>query len=204
MQHSRLMKIQGKPAPIGTGPFGARGGTRTRPVTFSTDCPAMFIAACVCFVLYIVGYSWATGQMPGPSRLADVNPINRERMNIMSTTHTQLLDDCQGSLEERIGQQLRRMNIPGKLKGHCYLTEAISQVTKDPERLEYVTKGLYLDIAKIYKTKAHRVERAMRHAIKRCWEKGGREALEEIAGFQLQRRPTNSDFIDLVASYFRS
>lgn len=122
----------------------------------------------------------------------------------MSSTHTQLLDDCQGSLEEQIGQLLRRMNIPGKLKGHRYLTEAIRQVASDPERLEYITKGLYLDIAKMYKTKASKVERAMRHAIGRCWEKGGREALEEIAGFRLQRRPTNSDFIDLVANHFRS
>ena len=137
--------------------------------------------------------------------MIDVNPINRERINIMSITyHTQLSEILQVSLEERIGQQLRRMNIPGKLKGHRYLVDAIKQVTDDPQRLDYITKGLYLDIAKQYGTTGGKVERAMRHAIKRCWEKGGRGALEEMIGFQLQRRPTNSEFIDLVANHFRS
>ena len=120
------------------------------------------------------------------------------------TYHTQLSEILQVSLEERIGQQLRRMNIPGKLKGHRYLVDAIKQVTDDPERLDYITKGLYLDIAKQYGTTGGKVERAMWTAIRRCWEKGGRKALEEMIGFRLQRRPTNSIFIDLAASYFRS
>jgi len=134
-----------------------------------------------------------------------VIPKKIERMNVMTTTHdTQFSENLQADLEERIGQQLRRMHIPGSLKGHLYLVEAIKLVTNDPERLNYITKGLYLDIAKMHGTKASKVERAMRHAIRRCWEKGGREALEEMIGFQLQRRPTNSIFIDFAASYFRN
>ena len=55
-----------------------------------------------------------------------------------------------------------------------YLVDAIKQVTDDPQRLDYIIRGLYLDIAKQYGTTGGKVEQAMRTAIRRCREKGGR------------------------------
>ena len=119
------------------------------------------------------------------------------------TYHSQILEKQQSDLEDEISQQLRRLCIPGHLKGHRYLIIAIGQVAKDSRRLEYITKELYPDIANMLGATSSKVERAMRTAIKRCWEKGGRQALDQMAGFHLHRRPTNSEFIDLIASYFR-
>lgn len=112
-------------------------------------------------------------------------------------------EEEEDDLQKEIDIQLRRLGIPGTLKGHRYLSAAIVQVTKDPRRLDYITKELYPDIAKMFDSVSWRVERAIRTAIKRCWEKGGRKELEQMAGFCLQRRPTNSEFIDLAANYFR-
>ena len=120
------------------------------------------------------------------------------------TYDTYIFENLQEDLEEKIREKLRSMGIYGKLAGHKYLASAIAETVTDPDQVQYITKGLYLDVAKKYGTKASRVERTMRTAIKRCWEKGGREALDQIAGFHLPQRPTNSEFIDLVASYFRN
>lgn len=119
------------------------------------------------------------------------------------TYDLQISEEQQNSLEDKISQQLRRLYIPGNLKGHRCLIVAISQVAEDPRRIDYITKELYPDIATMLGMTSSKVERAIRTAIKRCWEKGGREELEKLAGFHLQRCPTNSDFIDLVASCFR-
>ena len=46
-----------------------------------------------------------------------------------------------------------------------------------------ITKGLYPDIAKQYKTTASKVERAIRHAIESVWKKNGPQIYFEIAGY---------------------
>lgn len=119
------------------------------------------------------------------------------------TYDTHIPEEEQDGLLEEIDMCLRQLGIPGTIKGHRYLTVAIGQVAVDPQRLDFITKELYPDIAKMFDSSRWRVERAIRTAIKRCWERGGRKELEKLAGFHLQRKPTNSEFIDLVASYFR-
>lgn len=122
-------------------------------------------------------------------------------MNVVYDTY--IFENLQDNLEMEVGRQLRSMGIYRKLVGHKYLVTAIVQTVQDPDKIHYITKGLYLDVAKMYGSKASRVERTMRTAIRQCWEHGGREELDRVAGFHLQRRPTNSEFIDLMASYFR-
>lgn len=108
------------------------------------------------------------------------------------------------ALEQRVGEILRSLQIPGTLHGHQYLITAISQTVIDPTRVLYITKDLYQDLARQYKSTASGIERDIRHSIKRCWARGGREALDQVAGIHLSQRPTNSEFIDLVANYIRS
>lgn len=107
-------------------------------------------------------------------------------------------------LETQIADFLRQLGIWGKLTGHKYLVSAIAQTVNDPSRIQYITKGLYPDLAKLYGSTASRVERAMRTAINAWWRRGDRELLEASTGFKLQRRPTNSEFIELLANYFRN
>ena len=98
---------------------------------------------------------------------------------------------------------LRSLHIPGTVDGMAYLTYAVSETVKDPQRTKFITKDLYWEIARTYHTKATNVERAMRWAIQASWN-NGRNELDQIAGYHLVNRPTNKEFIDLVAFYIRS
>ena len=115
-----------------------------------------------------------------------------------------VLDLESPELEIEVERLLRQLRIPGKLKGVAYLRDAIASDFREPDRTSYITKDLYPELAKRHGTKASRVERAIRHAIKVCWQDGDRQLLDQIAGFHLEKRPTNSQFIDLVSFYFRS
>ena len=108
------------------------------------------------------------------------------------------------ALEQQVSEILRSLMIPGTLHGHRYLVSAITQTVIDPGRVLFITKELYPDLAKQFKSTVSKVERTMRNAIMKCWINGGREALDKVAGIHLTQRPTNSEFIDLVANYIRS
>ena len=98
---------------------------------------------------------------------------------------------------------LRRLRIGGKLKGLRYLTYAITETVKNPYRTEGITKDLYHEIARKYGVTASKVERNIRKAICVSWTNAKKE-LDQMAGYHLVKRPTNSEFIDLVAYYIRS
>ena len=98
---------------------------------------------------------------------------------------------------------LRRLRISGKLMGFRYLTYAVARAVNDPSLTSLITKVLYADIARAYRTTSSRAERNIRHAIRRSWEIGSRELLEEMAGCALLKCPSNAEFIDIVAYYIR-
>ena len=89
-----------------------------------------------------------------------------------------------------VERTLRRLRISGKLKGFRFLRYALTVTVKDPYRTDLITKDT-------------RVERAIRTAICACWDSYGRDELNKMAGYTLEKRPTNLEFIDLVAAYIR-
>lgn len=105
------------------------------------------------------------------------------------------------ALEDIIEQQLRLLRIKGNLKGLRYHTRAIASTICQPDLTISMTRDLYPLVADRCRATAHGVERAMRTAVKACWERGGRETLDQMAGYHLTERPTNAEFIDLVANY---
>lgn len=106
-------------------------------------------------------------------------------------------------LEQLVESVLRSLHIPGTFKGLPYLTYAVTETVKDPQRIKLITKDLYREIARQYNTTPISVERAIRWAIHASWE-FAREELEQVAGYHLLKRPTNREFIDFVAFYIRS
>ena len=98
---------------------------------------------------------------------------------------------------------LRSLHIPGTIKGLLYLTHAVTATVQDPHRTELITKDLYPEIARAYNATPAGVDRAMRGAICMSWETA-RNELDQMAGYHLVKRPTNREFIDLVAFYIRS
>lgn len=73
---------------------------------------------------------------------------------------------------------------------------------KDMEVVSSVTKLLYPEVAKEYKTTSQKVERAIRNAIEVSWLRGNMEAMEDMFGFSSDTgrgRPTNSEYIARIA-----
>lgn len=110
-----------------------------------------------------------------------------------------LLDE----LLEQVEAELLRLGIPRALVGFRYHTDAIMWAVQEPGCTDFITKELYPDIARRHRVTASQVERSMRTAVQRCWSSERREALDEMAGYHLTKRPTNSEFIQLVAAYIR-
>ena len=102
-----------------------------------------------------------------------------------------------------VEKTLRRLHITGKLLGLRYLVYAVTETVKDPSRTQLITKDMYPAISNIFYTEAKRVERAIRSAVEVCWNCAGRDELDQMAGYHLDKRPTNTEFIDLVAAYIR-
>lgn len=113
-----------------------------------------------------------------------------------------LIENTQLSI--RVERELRRLHISGTMKGLYYLIYAISKCVEDPRRVQYITKDLYPETAKVYDTGSRWVERVMRTAIRHCWESGGKETLLQMASYHLEECPSNAEFIDIVAFYIRS
>ena len=96
---------------------------------------------------------------------------------------------------------LNRLGISASSSGYRYLECAIDLVQKDRSRLLAVTTALYPAIASCYQVSPASVEHCIRYCLNRCWERGNRELLNQIAGFSLQYRPYAREFIAMLADY---
>lgn len=115
-------------------------------------------------------------------------------------------DEKPQDLNADITSIIHEIGVPAHIKGYMYLREAISMVYNDIELLGSITKVLYPDIAKKYKTTSSRVERAIRHAIEVAWSRGNYESISSLFGYTVsmsKAKPTNSEFIAMVADKLR-
>ncbi len=90
------------------------------------------------------------------------------------------------------------IGFQARQKGYRYLREAIWIAYQDPEKLTSVTKLLYPEVAKRFKTTGTQVERAIRSAIETVWIQGDKKTIREIfyeACMEEEERPTNTKFI---------
>lgn len=109
-------------------------------------------------------------------------------------------------LESIVTECIRNVGVPANIKGYRYIRTAIIMTVENMELLNYVTKQLYPDIAKLYNSTASRVERAIRHAIERAWNTGSPTAINDIFGYTVHTgrgKPTNSEFIAMIADKIR-
>lgn len=107
-------------------------------------------------------------------------------------------------LERRITDLLHEVGIPAHIKGYSYLRTAITYSYQNQDYIGQVTKVLYPDIARKYKTTGSRVERAIRHAIEVAWNRGNIDTIDEIFGYTIsasKAKPTNSEFIAMIADH---
>ncbi|MCD8020531.1 MAG: sporulation initiation factor Spo0A C-terminal domain-containing protein [Clostridiales bacterium] len=102
---------------------------------------------------------------------------------------------------ENIRKTLLRLGVTPRYVGFDYVIYAIRLSTENSQYLISVTKELYPEIAKCYRTSACSVERNIRTIITNIWKKNP-ELLSKIAGYPLEKQPTASEFIAIMREYF--
>lgn len=108
---------------------------------------------------------------------------------------------------EEIRELLEQLGLSRKEKGFERLSYAIAVTAKEFERAGSVTKLLYPDLAKHFQTTPEKIERSLRHLIEKSWEKGEKTRFEELFGYHRDNseiRPTNSEYIAILADWIRS
>ena len=95
---------------------------------------------------------------------------------------------------------IRKLGVTSKYKGYYYVTDAIRLAMNFYDEPIKITKDIYPYLARKYKTTPMNVEHNIRTVINVCWAMN-RTGLDEIAGYPLTYKPTNSEFIDMVAYY---
>ncbi len=114
--------------------------------------------------------------------------------------------DSAGDLEMVVSDIMHQIGVPAHIKGYQYLRSAILLSVDSPDMMGSVTKVLYPTVAKMYKTTASRVERAIRHAIEVAWDRGDVDVLSSYFGYTIQNtrgKPTNSEFIAMISDKLR-
>ncbi|MFI3115964.1 MAG: sporulation transcription factor Spo0A [Clostridia bacterium] len=138
-----------------------------------------------------------------PENLADkINTSN----NIILKENFESASSTELDIEIRVTNLIHDIGIPAHIKGYHYLREAITLAIKDITIINSVTKILYPDVAKHFKTTSSRVERAIRHAVEIAWDRGDVEKLQQIFGYTISNskgKPTNSEFISILADKLR-
>ena len=116
------------------------------------------------------------------------------------------VDHSNLNLEAKVTNIIHDVGVPAHIKGYQYLRDGIIMAVKDVDVINQITKQLYPDLAKKYKTTPSRVERAIRHAIEVAWNRGQIETVESIFGYTVNSnrgKPTNSEFIAMIADKLR-
>lgn len=107
---------------------------------------------------------------------------------------------------QMISDLMLELGVPAHLRGYQFLRSALEMCVEDMELVGSVTKLLYPDLAKRYQTTDTKVERAIRNAIEVSWDRGNSDLFEELFGYSNSpeyNRPTNSEYIAVVADYIR-
>lgn len=137
---------------------------------------------------------------PVPQKMIPVKESKPEFVEI----NTEI--SSEDKLEIKVTNVIHEIGVPAHIKGYQYLRDGIMMVVNNIEVINQITKQLYPDLAKKYKTTPSRVERAIRHAIEVAWNRGQLETVEAIFGYTVNSnkgKPTNSEFIAMIADKLR-
>ena len=94
---------------------------------------------------------------------------------------------------------LYQLGVTANYTGFFHTAYAVSLCVEQPDRLVLVTKWLYPEVAKQYKTNWKAVERNIRTVGSVIWREG-RPLLEELAHRRLEEKPRNAQMLAILAS----
>ena len=95
---------------------------------------------------------------------------------------------------------IRQLGVTSKYKGYYFLAEAVKLSVEMQGRPIKITKVIYPTLARKFKSTPVNIEHNIRTVLNLCWS-SGKETLNAIAGYSLRYKPTNSEFIDILAYY---
>lgn len=114
--------------------------------------------------------------------------------------------NCEIASSERVlnvEKMLRSLGVPGSLLGFDYTVYMVECIAKNNVYKRAVTKVLYPETAKHFGATPSSVERALRTVILSCWQKSDHTMLDTLAGSHLECMPTNTVFLDILASHIK-
>lgn len=92
---------------------------------------------------------------------------------------------------------LSHLGITANYKGFLYIVSAVELCLADRERLHFVTKCVYPEVARLYKTNWRAVERDIRKAVEIIWYRS-QTVLEHLALRPLEQKPGNAEFLAIL------
>lgn len=99
---------------------------------------------------------------------------------------------------QKIQRLLRCLGITENYAGFACAVCAVQLSIADLGRLQLVTKLIYPEVAKQCRSTSQRVERNIRTVSAAAWENNP-SLLAQLAGRPLERRPSNSHFLAILA-----
>ena len=104
--------------------------------------------------------------------------------------------------EKMIVNILDSFGVNRTYTGHGYVVYGLLLIIEDPERLELITKSLYLNIAKHYNTNWSCVEKNIRTIVNCVWDSHNTQLLEIIFNkSNRDKKPTNKEFLKYMYDY---
>ena len=98
---------------------------------------------------------------------------------------------------------LYRLGVTANYTGFFQTALAVHLCMEQPKRLLLVTKWVYPDVARQYKTNWKAVERNIRTVNRLVWAQS-RPFLEELAGRELLSKPSNAQLLAILSYSLRS
>ncbi len=156
-------------------------------------------------VIHMVGKLGASYFISKPYEMEDLEK-RIKRLKELNVETNKVIDFVDNGLETTITKMLHELGIPSHIKGYSYIREGITLLYYDTDMIGSITKRLYPELAKKYKTTSSRVERAMRHAIEVGWTRSDWKMTEDLFGQSVdfdKAKPTNSEFLVTLADKLR-
>ena len=104
--------------------------------------------------------------------------------------------------EQIIISALDSFGVSRSYTGYDYVVHGLLLIIEDRERLDCITKSLYLDIASHFHTSWNCVEKNIRTVVTSVWESHNTELLDLIFNkSRRDRKPTNKEFMKYMYDY---
>lgn len=104
--------------------------------------------------------------------------------------------------EAEIEDLLRTLGISRSYKGYRRIVYILGLALEDEDRLEAVTKELYMEAADTMGCSWGAVEHSLRTVIKRGWTVNP-GFMEKMAGYPMDGQPMTSEFLSMALGYIQ-